>query len=87
MQMNFIKFNFSDNVIIESFFADCNLSESKLYKCKLDSTEFFKCNLSKADFREATGYIIDIKTNKFKGAKFSFPEVVNLLNGLEIIID
>lgn len=40
-----------------------------------------------ADFRGAVEYIIDIKSNRLKGAKFSFPEVVNLLGALEIVID
>lgn len=33
------------------------------------------------------GYQINIHTNKLKGAKFSFPEVVSLLSVLDIKID
>lgn len=40
----------------------------------------------KCDFRESTGYEIDINTNMLKDAKFSFPEVVSLLDSLEIKI-
>lgn len=87
VEMNFAKFDFSNNTMIECMFADCNLSASKFLKCDLSRTEFFKCNLNKADFREAAGYAIDLSTNQLKGARFSFPEVVNLLNGLGIIID
>lgn len=87
VEMNFDKFDFSNNTITSSMFADCSLLDSKFIDCKLDNTEFFRCNLSKSDFRGALGYIIDITTNKLKDAKFSFPEVVNLLNGIGIIID
>ncbi|MEI8366028.1 MAG: hypothetical protein WCF65_06385 [Parachlamydiaceae bacterium] len=40
----------------------------------------------KTDFSQATRYSIDPKTNKIKKAKFSFPEVVGLLNGFDITI-
>ncbi len=84
---NFSKFNFAGNRITGSLFADCNLTESKFSSCDLENTEFFRSNLTKADFRGASGYIVDIGNNKLKGAKFSFPEVVNLLNGLGIVIE
>lgn len=86
-EMKFVKFDFSDNDIIESMFADCDLSDSKFYGCRLDKTEFFRSNMSKADFREAVGYKIDITTCKLSNAVFSFPEVVNLLNDTGIIIE
>ncbi len=87
LEMNFTRFNFSDNTITASLFADCNLTGSKFLNCKLDGTEFFRCDLSRADFRKAGGYVVDLPTNKLKGARFSFPEVVNLLNSIGIIID
>ncbi len=87
VQINFTKFDFSGNSIAASMFADCNLSASSFTKCELERTEFFKCDLTKADFRLASGYQIDLATNQIKGAKFSFPEVVNLLDSLGITID
>lgn len=86
-EMNFIKFDFSGSAITASMFAGCNLSESKFYGCQLERTEFYKCDLTKADFRRATGYAVDLSTTKLDGAKFSFPEVVNLLDGLNIVIE
>ena len=87
VEANFSKFNFSNNSITASLFADCKLIESKFINCNLDGTEFFRCDLTKADFRNSTDYVIDLETNKLKGARFSFPEVINLLNGLGIVID
>lgn len=86
-EMNFLKFNFSQNEILSSLFADCNLSESSFKGCGLEKTEFFRCNMTKADFRESTGYQIDLESCKLKKARFSFPEALNLLNGLGILID
>lgn len=85
--MNLLKFDFSGNIIQDSLFEKCNLKESRFRDCRLDKTTFLQCNLTKADFREAMGYIIDIKTNLLKNARFSFPEVISLLNTLDIQID
>ncbi len=85
--MNLTKFNFSNSEVIDSLFSECILTESNFKRGRLERTEFFKCDLNKADFREASGYQIDIMSNKLKGARFSFPEVVNLLNSLSIKID
>ncbi len=86
VNMNFPKFTFSGNDILESLFGDCNLSHSKFSACHLNRTEFFRCDLTGADFENAEGYTVDISNCKLKGAVFSFPEVVNLLNGLNIVI-
>lgn len=85
--MNLKKFHFAGCELTDSMFADCSLNESCFRTCRLDRTEFYKCDLRKADFREAQGYKIDITNCKVKGAFFSFPEVINLLNILEIKID
>ncbi len=86
VSVNFPKFNFSGNDILESLFGDCNLSRSRFSGCHLERTEFFRCDLTGASFEDADGYAVDISNCKLKGAAFSFPEVVNLLNGLGIII-
>ncbi len=86
-EMSFIKFDFSTNIIQECMFEECNLQESSFKDCRLEATEIYRCDIRKADFRGAMGYVIDISSNKLKQAKFSFPEVVNLLNTLEIKID
>ena len=41
----------------------------------------------KADVREARECQIDIETNKLAGARFSFPEVINLLDNVGIKIE
>lgn len=81
------KLDFSNCKFQECFFENCSLAESKFNKSIFDKTSFSECNLIKTDFRNANGYIININNNKLKGSKFSFPEVVSLLNVLDIIID
>ena len=68
-------------------FEECDLQESNFRNCRLEATQFFRCDVRKADFREAKGYVIDIPSNKLRQAKFSFPEVVSLLDSLEIKIE
>lgn len=86
-EMNFAGFDFSQNEILSSMFADCKLAKSNFSDCALEQTEFFRCDLTEADFRKASGYQIDLETNKLKKARFSYPEVVNLLNGLGLRIE
>lgn len=86
-EMTLRKFPFTGSEITASLFSECVLTESNFRACPLDGTEFFRCDLRKTDFREASGYEIDLPSSKLKGAHFSFPEVLNLLNGLGITID
>lgn len=86
-EMNFKKFDFTSNIIQESMFEECDLQESNFRDCGLEATEIYRCDIRKADFRGARGYVIDISSNKMKQAKFSYPEVISLLNTLQIKID
>lgn len=86
-KMRFKKFDFSHSSIIDSFFVNCDLSESNFRDCKLKDTEFSDCDLKKTDFRRASGYKIDATDNRIKGAKFTYPDVLNLLQPFEVIIE
>ena len=55
--------------------------------CTVISLEAKYSEIKNGDFRNSSGYVIDIESNKLKQAKFSYPEVVRLLNSLEIQID
>ena len=86
-EMSLQKFDFSGNELAGCLFAECALAESSFHECLLTDTEFFQCDLRRADFRGASGYSIDISANTLKGARFSYPEVVRLLDSLELQID
>jgi len=60
-------------------FAKCEMQMVNFMGTELHETEFYHCDLRKADFRDATGYKVDILGSRLKDAKFSLPEAVNLL--------
>ena len=53
----------------------------------LGRTTFSRCDLQRADFRMAEAYAINPADNRMKGARFSFPDVVALLEGTGIQIE
>ena len=84
-EMNFNRFDFSNgNEIVGSMFAKCEMQLASFKGTELHETEFYQCDLRKADFREATGYKVDILGSRLKDARFSLPEAVNLLADLKI---
>lgn len=86
-KMNLKKFDFTGSKLLDCTFAYCNLSESNFKNCDLQNTAFEQCDLKKADFRSAKGYNINLTANQTKGAKFSYPEVIDLLKFFDIIIE
>jgi uncharacterized protein YjbI with pentapeptide repeats len=69
-------------------FFDCDLTSCNCQKTNFKGAIFTNTLLYKTDFRAAINYFIDITDNpKLKGAKFSSPEVTNLLKALEIEIE
>ena len=66
---------------------DTRLAGASFYGVRLGGTRFTRCDLQKADLRTAEEYAIDLETNKLKGARFSFPDVVRLLDGTGIVIE
>ena len=83
-EMNLTKFKFAGSAIQRSMFAKCNLVSADFEKCDLLDTEFFQCDMRKANFKEASGYKVDIFGCKLQDAKFSLPEAVSLLGDLRI---
>ena len=70
----------------ECFFTDTSLIEADFTDTDLQGTIFHNSDLSKADFCGSKNYEIDLRANKVKKAKFSFPEAIGLLRGFEIEI-
>ncbi|MCM1577588.1 MAG: pentapeptide repeat-containing protein [Ruminococcus sp.] len=86
-QISLNKFDFTGNEIVKSEFTECSITAGNFKGCCLEGTEFFRCGLVKADFRDASGYRVDIFTSKLKNAKFSYPDVMALLEGTGIKIE
>lgn len=68
-------------------FSEADLKKSKLIGCNLLDATFQNTILELADLTNATNYSIDPEQNKIKGAKFSLPEVVGLLDKYYIKIE
>lgn len=68
-------------------FSEADLKKSKLIGCNLLGATFQNTMLELADLRNATNYAIDPEQNRIKGAKFSVPEVIGLLDKYHIKIE
>ena len=68
-------------------FIETDVSGAVFTGTDFENSRFFKTNLTNADFKGAKNYMIDARNNTLKKTKFSMPEVLSLLNGLDIIIE
>jgi len=67
-------------------FRDSDLSGSDMSHSDFSDSLFVKTLLGKSDFTGSTNYNINATLNDIKKAKFSLPEAVSLLYGLDIIL-
>jgi uncharacterized protein YjbI with pentapeptide repeats len=68
-------------------FSNADLKNAKLTNSNLQNATFQNTNLEQTDFRNASHYSINPEQNRLKGAKFSLPEVVGLLDSYHIKIE
>jgi fluoroquinolone resistance protein len=67
-------------------FSDADLSNANFSGTNLARSRFRGTNLTRANFESATNYSIDLTTNKITKARFSLPEALSLLYGLDIVL-
>ena len=72
--------------ITQSDFFETNLREADFTGSDLENSIFEQTDLRDADFKLAKNYRINPMINKIKGAEFSMPEAVRLLDSFEIKI-
>ena len=75
----------------ECIAKDVDFRETLLMKSDLSHTDFadsifIKTDLTEADLTEARNYNINATLNTIKNAKFSLPEAISLLYGLDIVL-
>ena len=80
-------FDFSSCQFRDCRFDSCRLTGADFNGVRLGESQFTRCALDRADFRDAQGYVIAPADNTLKGARFSFPDVVRLLDGTGIKIE
>lgn len=67
-------------------FAGAQLENCDFSGSNFENAIFSNTNLYQSNFQGAKNYFIDLKTNNIKGAHFSLPEVISLLDSLNIKI-
>jgi uncharacterized protein YjbI with pentapeptide repeats len=78
---------FRNTHLQEADFTDSDLSGVVFENCDLSRAIFENTNLVKADFSSAYNYSLDPEQNEIKGAFFTLPEVIGLLDKYNIRID
>ena len=68
-------------------FEEADLTQADCTYTDFNSSRFLHTNLTEADFTGATNYTIAPQMNVLKKTKFSLPEAMALLYGLDIILD
>jgi fluoroquinolone resistance protein len=68
-------------------FIETDMNHGTFKNTDFEKSRFLKTDLSYSDFSGAKNYSINLLDNKLKKAKFSLPEALSLLNGLDIIIE
>src|SRR5262249_30813006 len=71
----------------ECDFRNADLSDADVRDTELDGAKFGDTTLLRADFRGARNYAIDPLHNRLAKARFSLPDAVALLAGLDVRID
>ena len=84
---NLKKIKFTGCMADEVDFSECNLAQADFSNTDLAAAIFQNTDLSQASFVNARNYIIDVRSNKVKKAKFSMPEALGLLYGLDVVIE
>lgn len=72
---------------IEVDFTEADLNHGDFQYTDFEKSIFFKTNLSCTNFQQAKNYLIDVRNNTLKKARFSLPEALSLLFSLDIVID
>jgi fluoroquinolone resistance protein len=80
-------FVFRDCSLREVDFTGARLQRAVFTGCRLEGARFARADLSESDLREATGYAIDPRETKLRGARFSPADALALLAPFGIVVD
>jgi len=75
-----------DCVAVDVDFREADLSQADFSGTDLSDSLFLVTDLTQADLSRARNYRIDPSQNVVKKAKFSLPEAMSLLYGLDIVL-
>ena len=86
-KMKLIRCGFTGCDLTEADFTGADMTGINLTDCDLDRATFEGTDLRKADLRESRHYRIDPTQNRVRGARFSLPEALGLLQTFGVKID
>ena len=86
VEQQFADLTLMQDVVTAVTFAETNLTEVNCTHTDFSDSRFIHTNLTKADFCGAHNYAVVADRNTLKKTKFSLPEAVALLHGLDIIL-
>lgn len=86
MGLNLKKINIIKCTARDVDFTEANLTEANCTFTDFTNSHFLHTNLTGADFTGATNYSIAANLNILKKTKFSLPEAMSLLYGLDIVL-
>jgi fluoroquinolone resistance protein len=78
---------FDHSILKETHFSNTNLARASFVGADLKESAFHNTNLTQTNFKGAINYSINPLTNKLSKAQFSNPEVLALLQYLDIIVE
>lgn len=87
MELDLSKAVITNCLAKEATFAETNLTDASCTHTDFSDSRFIHTNLTRADFRGAQNYTIAAAENTLKQTKFSLPEAMALLDGLDIILE
>jgi uncharacterized protein YjbI with pentapeptide repeats len=85
--MKVLRVKMTDCEVKDVDFTEADLTKGDFKNSDFEKSRFVKTNLTSADFKGARNYIINPSANTLKKTRFSYPEVLTLLNSLDIIIE
>ena len=85
--LNLTNIKMTECLAREVDFMDANLTGGHFSATDFSDSRFVNVTLTRADFRQALNYAIDPNKNFLKKTRFSLPEAMSLLAGLDILID
>lgn len=86
MGLNLQKVQMVDCIAKNVSFEEADLSHANCQRTEFTGSRFNLTNLTDADFSGARQYMISPTQNTLKKTKFSLPEAITLLDGLDILL-